>query len=219
MFFVSLSYIILNVNIYKPRLFLVPLMIVLTMAFRFAVVFIFALVFGLERQRAHKPIGFGTFVFVSIGACALALISVITNQGGSLPLLAAIVTGIGFLGAGALIKTTDKIIGLTIGIGEYIVGSILYFLCWMVVFIDRQLENRGIGSYQKKITIRTTKDITSEELHSVLQAKRYKLVSVEINTKSHEYFITLLLEGAKADINDLPKRLFKVSWVASFKIE
>ena len=89
----------------------------------------------------------------------------------------------------------------------------------MVVFIDRQLENRGIGSYQKKITIRTTKDITSEELHSVLQAKRYKLVSVEINTKSHEYFITLLLEGAKADINDLPKRLFKVSWVASFKIE
>ncbi|MBS3117793.1 MgtC/SapB family protein [Candidatus Woesearchaeota archaeon] len=208
-------------------------MIVLTMAFRFAVVFIFALVFGLERQRAHKPIGFGTFVFVSIGACALALISVITNQGGSLPLLAAIVTGIGFLGAGALIKTTDKIfgfttaasiwlfsiIGLTIGIGEYIVGSILYFLCWMVVFIDRQLENRGIGSYQKKITIRTTKDITSEELHSVLQAKRYKLVSVEINTKSHEYFITLLLEGAKADINDLPKRLFKVSWVASFKIE
>src|SRR3989344_1948779 len=203
MFFVSLSYIILNVNIYKPRLFLVPLMIVLTMAFRFAVVFIFALVFGLERQRAHKPIGFGTFVFVSIGACALALISVITNQGGSLPLLAAIVTGI----------------GLTIGIGEYIVGSILYFLCWMVVFIDRQIENRGIGSYQKKITIRTTKDITSEELHSVLQAKRYKLVSVEINTKSHEYFITLLLEGAKADINDLPKRLFKVSWVASFKIE
>ena len=30
-----------------------------------------------------------------------------------IPLLGAIVTGIGFLGAGALIKTTDKIFGFT----------------------------------------------------------------------------------------------------------
>jgi uncharacterized membrane protein YhiD involved in acid resistance len=38
---------------------------------RFLVTIVLAITFGLARQWFGKPIGFGTFVFVSIGACAL----------------------------------------------------------------------------------------------------------------------------------------------------
>ena len=46
------------------------------MILRFSLVFILSLVYGLQRQKSHKPIGFGTFTLVSIGACGLAIIAV-----------------------------------------------------------------------------------------------------------------------------------------------
>jgi putative Mg2+ transporter-C (MgtC) family protein len=104
--------------------------------------FTFALscVFGVERQKSHKPIGFGAFIFVSVGACALAITATIIEPENPLPLLGAIVTGIGFLGAGALIKTSDKTFGFTTaasiwlfaifgiinGVGEYFLGFSIY---------------------------------------------------------------------------------------------
>ena len=62
-----------------------------------------ALVFGLARQRRGKPIGFGTFIFVSVGSCSLAVVALQLSPANPLPLLGAVVTGIGFRGAGALI--------------------------------------------------------------------------------------------------------------------
>src|SRR3989338_5532799 len=84
-----------------------------TLATRFCIVFLLALMFGLERQRAHKPVSFGTFIFVSMGACALALTATSIDIEDRIIILGSIVTGIGFLGAGALIKTSDRIFGFT----------------------------------------------------------------------------------------------------------
>ena len=83
-------------------------MILSEMILRFFVVAVLSSVYGLQRQRRHKPVGFGTIVFVSIGACALAILAVDLGIETSIGLLGAIVTGIGFLGAGAIIKTMIK---------------------------------------------------------------------------------------------------------------
>jgi len=200
---------------------------------RFLVTFVLALVYGLERQRSHKPIGFGTFIFVSVGSCALAITATQINPENPLPLLSAIITGIGFLGAGALIKTTDKIfgfttaasiwlfsiIGLVIGSGEYMIGGITYALVWMVIYIDRFLEKKGIGTYQKRVLLVATKNITTQEIEDILRTRRYKIVSIEIDRKTSLYTLNLLVEGTKESINQVPKRLFKTDWIQSFKIE
>lgn len=200
---------------------------------RFFITFIFSVVFGLERQRSHKPIGFGTFIFVSLGSCGLAIVATMLNPENPLPLLGAIITGIGFLGAGALIKTTDKIFGFTsaasiwlfsiigtiIGIGEYLIGSIIYALLWVVIFIDKLLEKRGIGSYQKKVVITSNKPIDREDLISALKTKNYNIVSMDVNMKSSEFSVTIFVKGSKSNINDIPKQLFKSGWVESFKME
>src|SRR3990172_6125755 len=112
----------------------------LEIVLRFSITFILSLVFGLERQTAHNPVGFGTFNFVAVGSCALGITAVLINSADPFGLLSAIVTGIGFLGAGALIKSNDRvfgfttaasiwilaIFGLTIGIGDYLLGGVLY---------------------------------------------------------------------------------------------
>ena len=141
--------------------------------FPLIITFLLSSLYGVIRQLTHKPIGFGTFTFVSTGSCALAIISIRMSPSNPLPLLGAIVTGIGFLGAGALIKTGEKIAGFTsaaliwifavfglaLGTGGYVVAGITYVIIWIVTWYDRNLEKRGIGSYHRKITIITNKII------------------------------------------------------------
>ncbi len=202
-------------------------------ALRFIITFILSFLFGIERQYAHKPIGFGTYTFVAIGSCSLAVIAVALGFEHSIPLLSAIVTGIGFLGAGALIKTNDKIFGLTsaasiwafaifgltVGIGEYVIGVILYFLIWIVVISDRLLERYGIGSYQKKILIQTNKIINIKEVIAMTGVHKYKLLDIDIDKAHKKMTLHLRVEGKKEDINKIPDRIINMEWFENVKIE
>ena len=199
----------------------------------FAITFVLSFLFGIERQYSHKPIGFGTYTFVATGACSLAIIAVSLGLEHSIPLLSAIVTGIGFLGAGALIKTNDKIFGLTsaasiwafaifgltIGIGEYTIGIILYLLIWLVVISDRLLEKYGIGSYQKKISIQTNKIVNIKEVIAAAGISKYKLLDVDIDKAHKKMTFHLYVEGKKEEINKIPDRIINQDWFEDVKIE
>ena len=80
---------------------------------KFFLVFASSFIYGLNRQKSHKQVGFGTFILISVGSCALAVIAVDMGIENSIGIIGAIVTGIGFLGAGALIKSSDKVFGFT----------------------------------------------------------------------------------------------------------
>jgi putative Mg2+ transporter-C (MgtC) family protein len=181
--------------------------------------FILALLFGIERQRSHKPVGLGTFVFVTIGSCGLTLIAISMGYEDPIPLLAAIVTGIGFLGAGALIKTSDKIfgfttaaslwlfavIGLIIGVGYYKVSLLLYIFIWISVFIDKYIEKKKTYTYLKKVNFKINKlnwDKEVMDLFKKFNIKRHKLLSKEINRKTKTTSLTYLLEGSGKNIRN-----------------
>lgn len=202
---------------------------------RLLIVFLFALIFGLQRQKSHKPIGFGTYIFVSTGACVLALAATYLAPQNPLPLLSAIVTGIGFLGAGALIKSTDKvfgftsaatiwffaILGLTIGIGEYFLGFMAYLIVWAVFGFDYYLEKHSIGSYQKKITVTTNKLMNEAEIKKMLAeyTKKYRLVESTIDKKNSKMILIYNVEGSKNNLNLLPIKLHDKDWFESCRIE
>ncbi len=202
-------------------------------ALRFALTFILSFLFGIERQYSHKPIGFGTYTFVSIGACSLAVVAISLGLEHSIPLLSAIVTGIGFLGAGALIKTSDKIFGLTsaasiwafaifgltVGIGEYTIGLMLYVLVWIVVISDRFLEKFGIGSYQKKVTILTSRIVNIKEVIAAAGIQKYKLIDIDIDKAHKKMTFHLYVEGKKEDINTIPDKILHQEWFEDVKIE
>jgi putative Mg2+ transporter-C (MgtC) family protein len=200
---------------------------------RLLITFILALLFGLERQRSHKPIGFGTFIFVSIGSCSLALTAIELGVGNPLPLLGSIVTGIGFLGAGALIKTTDKIFGFTtaasiwvfailgllIGVGHYYSGFITYSFVWVVILIDSYLEKNGSGSYQKRILV-TIKRNEEKKLEELLKNfNKVKMISIEVDkNKKIETYCYLINCGGKK-LRRIVNILNQSSWIIEFKIE
>src|SRR3989344_433156 len=200
---------------------------------RFAITFVLSFLFGIERQYSHKPIGFGTYTFVAIGSCSLAIIAVALGLEHSISLLSSIVTGIGFLGAGALIKTNEKIFGLTsaasiwvfaifgliIGIGEYAVGVLLYLLIWVVVVCDRLLERYSIGSYQKKVTIQTNKIVNIKEVIAAAGIHKHKLIDIDIDKAHKKMTFHLYVEGKKEDINKIPDRIINQEWFEDIKIE
>jgi putative Mg2+ transporter-C (MgtC) family protein len=208
---------------------------IFTIILRFAITFFAAFIFGLERQRSHKPVGFGTFTYVAVGACTLAITAVSWNTENPLPLLSAIVTGIGFLGAGAMIKSGDKIIGsttaagiwlfaifgLAIGTGEYFLGCLMYLAMWAVILVDRNFEEKGVGLYQRRLTINTNKIIAEKEIKQILltESKKHRLVCVDLDKKNAKLVFTYLIEGTKDHLNKIPKRLYEEPWFDSCKIE
>ena len=195
---------------------------------RFVAVFALTFIYGLQRQRSHKPVGFGTFIFVAIGACGLAITASEIGLSNSIGLLSAIITGIGFLGAGALIRSPDKIFGFTtaasiwlfaifgliIGLGNYRNGLIIYSLVWLVILFDGHLEKRGLGSYRKKIIIQSNNFVNKKEITKILakHCTRFSLISININKPEKIASFSYLIEGPRKDIEYLLKDFYKEKW-------
>ncbi|RTL26275.1 MAG: MgtC/SapB family protein [Burkholderiales bacterium] len=81
---------------------------------------------GLEREFAGQPAGERTHALVALGAAAFSVISVTAFPGADpFRLASGVVTGLGFLGAGMILKDTHgQIHGLTTAAGVWAVGSV-----------------------------------------------------------------------------------------------
>lgn len=200
---------------------------------RLFLVFALSFVYGYQRQKNHKPVGFGTFILVSVGASALAITAAEMNLDHSVALLGAIVTGIGFLGAGALIKTSDKIFGFTtaasiwifaifgliIGLGKYREGLIIYSIIWITILFDNYLENHAIGSYRKRLTIECDLFVNKDDVANLLAkySTGFSLMNIILNKKDKHIVLNYLIEGPKKDINPLLRELYKEKWCVSVR--
>jgi putative Mg2+ transporter-C (MgtC) family protein len=88
-------------------------------------------VVGWERESVHKPAGLRTHMLVCIGATAFTLVSLglpngtpDTTSANISRVVAAIVTGIGFLGAGTILHGRGQVEGLTTAAGLWVVAGI-----------------------------------------------------------------------------------------------
>ena len=113
---------------------------------------------GIERETLGKPAGSRTYALIALGSCLLTILAV---QGFSqfpnaapTTLVGAIISGMGFLGAGVIIFHKEKLEGLTtaaalwtiasvgiaIGLGWYAVGVIATVFMFLLLFIVRKIE-------------------------------------------------------------------------------
>lgn len=115
---------------------------------------------GLEREYRQKPAGLRTNMLIALGAALFSILSVELGASAGSPdrIAAQVVTGIGFLGAGAILRSGDHIHGLTTaatiwvnaaigmaaGVGSYTVAAVaaaitlvvLVLLPWMEEFVE-----------------------------------------------------------------------------------
>jgi putative Mg2+ transporter-C (MgtC) family protein len=83
---------------------------------------------GLDREIAGKAAGLRTHMMVGLGAAAftLAAVGLIGNIADTDPArtITGIATGIGFLGAGSIIKSGGEVEGVTTAAGIWVAGAV-----------------------------------------------------------------------------------------------
>lgn len=82
---------------------------------------------GLEREARDKPAGLSTVILICVGSTIFTIASIlsgIAGNGDRSRIAAQVVTGIGFLGAGAIIRDRGRVIGLTTGATIWTVAAI-----------------------------------------------------------------------------------------------
>ena len=89
---------------------------------------------GLDRELLNKPAGLRSYMIVSLAAASFTLVTFeIVGQASRfgdeirmdpLRLLEAVVAGVAFLGAGAIIQSRGNVMGITTGAGLWLAGSI-----------------------------------------------------------------------------------------------
>ena len=98
----------------------------LSMVFKLLLAASLGAVIGYEREMQSRPAGLRTHVLVSMGACIFAMLAFAAYVGtGNEGIMASsIVIGIGFLGAGTILRQNNKIFGLTTAASLWLMASI-----------------------------------------------------------------------------------------------
>jgi putative Mg2+ transporter-C (MgtC) family protein len=131
---------------------------------RLALAAVFGAAIGLEREYRQKAAGLRTNMLISLGAALFTILSVeMLPQGTGDPsrIAANIVTGVGFLGGGAILRTGTSVhglttaatiwvnaaIGLAAGAGRYWLATsatlIALVILWLLPRIEAYVERRS----------------------------------------------------------------------------
>lgn len=99
--------------------------------FKLILSMILGIAVGMERKRKGQVAGVRTFALISMGACMAMLLSIYVPQeylglknGDPGRIAAQVVTGVGFLGGGAMIHMRGSVRGLTTAAGIWMVATI-----------------------------------------------------------------------------------------------
>ena len=176
---------------------------------RIFISFVVGTMIGIEREAHNQPAGLRTHILISIGSTLVMLISIYIPQtftqfqnGDPGRIAAQVVSGIGFLGAGAILRFGADVKGLTtaasiwamaalglaVGAGMYAIAfigtvGILFALTAMDVFEKRIFKERTL----RKIEIQVKKkhsDVAS--LKKVLSDLDIKVVSTGFDRNVNE---------------------------------
>lgn len=131
---------------------------------------------GLERELSGKAAGLRTNLLICLGASVFTIISremVIGTDGSVARIAAQVVTGVGFLGAGAIIQDRRGVHGLTTAATIWLVASIgmacgaRFYRLAIVASLIAILALIGLGQLAKPLERYTSKKKsrrTSDEL-------------------------------------------------------
>lgn len=101
---------------------------------------------GFQRQYTQKPAGIRTHGLVALGSCAFATYSALL---GDTRIVAGVITGIGFLGAGAIVRDNGSTRGLTTAASIWTASAIgmgvgLAKPGWWIIFVVLTIVTLGV---------------------------------------------------------------------------
>ncbi|MEN6477542.1 MAG: MgtC/SapB family protein [Rectinema sp.] len=199
-------------------------------AARLILAFLAGGVIGTERELRRQTAGLRTHILISLGACLLMILSIWLpatiglEKGDPGRIAAQVVSGIGFLGAGAFIKIGNNVkgmttaaslwviaaIGLTIGAGLWIPALMTLALTFFALFFLEPIERRLFPAERFKY-IQIWFDENSADREAVLKvltAHGIRVTSVDASQDVAASTTRLNVLG-KIPVNVNIERLFK----------
>lgn len=169
---------------------------------------------GIERERSNKVAGFRTHILVSLGACIASITSLdlflqfhtISNLDPA-RLSAQVLSGIGFLGAGTILKTSNRVVGLTtaagiwstacigiaIGYGYYFLGIVSWLILLIVLYILKFMDSSLKKTKSGKIILKIEDDNTLPLVLSLLDDMDVESHKLTINKKDNEWIVNFTI--------------------------
>jgi putative Mg2+ transporter-C (MgtC) family protein len=177
-----------------------------SIALRLALTVLAGAVLGAERSRTGHAAGMRTTLLVTLAASvSMIQMNLLMQTNGKPPnsfavmdlmrLPLGILTGVGFIGAGAIIRKGELVLGLTtaatlwfatvvglcLGGGQLILGSTATVIGFLVLWALRGLEARVERYQMAELTIRIADGhLTPEELRQRLRAAQFRIKSLSV---------------------------------------
>ncbi len=192
-------------------------------------------VLGAEREYKSRNIGFRTIILITLGSTFFTILSlVIAGSGDPSRVASNIVTGIGFLGAGAIFRdgisvrgvTTASVIwisaaiGMACGLGLYEFATMVTFTVLLVLLGFAGVQS-FIDRYNKEIVYtiviandEQTRNLVEEKIRS-FRLKFYWINCSKINNELH---VVYEINGSENNHEALIRYLSSSEAVKSFKV-
>ncbi len=177
---------------------------------------------GLEREMHGRPAGVRTYLILSLGSALIMIISeyLFFKYQGEMPgvnlsvdpgrIAAQAVTGIGFLGAGVIIRYRDSIrglttaacvwvvaaVGLAIGSGFYLFGTVVTAITLVSLVALKAFEKRLAKDwYEQMVVVSEDREGQLDRIEAVLDKHNVKTVDYGLkrDLQNREVTATFLL--------------------------
>lgn len=199
---------------------------------------------GMEREIAGKPAGLRTNILICVGAALFTHLSIHIAEIGFTPdgrpygdttrMAAQIVSGIGFLGAGAILHAHGAVLGLTtaatiwvvaavgaaVGAGAYVEGVGTSLLIILVLVGLRPVERKMLLRRRKvSATVRVQRDIRFDMLEDILRNNGLHVLSRRTFEHQSDRSFELELIGTSKQIDVVVDELRRRQDVISISVD
>lgn len=198
-------------------------------------------IIGFERERDSQPAGLRTHMILVVGACLTMMLSInIADQAGTDPsrMAAQVVSGIGFLGAGAILRYgynvkglttattlwTMAIVGMSVGMGYYLVATITTIVIIAVLSVLEVLEKKFVRINVIRniiVDVHDRKGVIREVRKSIGQIADQLLdFSVQKSVKNKHLRIEIAARFNRSEkVENMVEQISAIDGVRALKIE
>jgi putative Mg2+ transporter-C (MgtC) family protein len=180
-------------------------------------------VIGLERELSDKAAGLRTNILICMGSALFTLVSLRIFDVKDAHVVAQIVTGIGFLGAGAIMREGEHVTGLTTAAMIWVVAAIgmavgfqMHFLAMsataIVLFVQVFFPHLDawIDDLRQRHTFRITSDLDEdglEEVKTIFRNADVKVLRRKLMKKGGLFYTEWYVSGPRMEQKNVVKKL------------
>jgi putative Mg2+ transporter-C (MgtC) family protein len=189
---------------------------------------------GFEREYRDKAAGFRTYILICTGAALFTLLSFRLGEGADVRIATGIVSGVGFLGAGAIMREGGKVAGITtaagiwltaalgmgLGGGQYTLvaaaTALVLIVLWFFPFISHRIKDMTDEKTYVVTCAASNKKLA--ELQAMFAKCDLTVKSFQRAKKDDQMICTWDTTGKPACHEALVKRLFEDAQVTEFHV-